>query len=161
MKQSGLFGLSDHLKRLSANGDPLEELGWIVDFEGFRPILTQGNVADCTQAEALLKDIDTDNVLADKGGACPGLRAGNSDAIVEIITANGASAVIPPKSNRIIQRPCDFALYCERNLVERFFNKACTGEGRYQALSRHCNQIYQAPQKLYGICQFGMCHVMD
>ena len=39
MKQSGLFGLSDHLKRLSANGDPLEELVGIVDFEGFRPIL--------------------------------------------------------------------------------------------------------------------------
>ena len=39
MKQSGLFSLSDHLKRLSANGDPLEELGRIVDFEGFRPIL--------------------------------------------------------------------------------------------------------------------------
>ena len=39
MKQSGLFGLSDHLKRLSANGDPLEQLGGIVDFEGFRPIL--------------------------------------------------------------------------------------------------------------------------
>tara|TARA_R110000772_G_scaffold88129_1_gene183358 strand:+ start:1406 stop:2470 length:1065 start_codon:yes stop_codon:yes gene_type:complete len=39
MKQSGLFGLSDHLKRLSANGDPLEELGRIVDFEGFRAIL--------------------------------------------------------------------------------------------------------------------------
>jgi hypothetical protein len=39
MKQSGLFGMSDHLKRLSANGHPLEELGWIVDFEGFRPIL--------------------------------------------------------------------------------------------------------------------------
>ena len=38
-RQSGLFGLSDHLKRLSANGDPLEELGRIVDFEGFRPIL--------------------------------------------------------------------------------------------------------------------------
>ena len=39
MKQSGLFGLSDHLKRLSANGDPLETLGRIIDFEGFRPIL--------------------------------------------------------------------------------------------------------------------------
>jgi hypothetical protein len=39
MKQAGLFGLSDRLKRLSANGDPLEELGRIVDFEGFRPIL--------------------------------------------------------------------------------------------------------------------------
>ena len=34
-----MFGLSDHLKRLSANGDPLEELGRIVDFEGFRPLL--------------------------------------------------------------------------------------------------------------------------
>jgi hypothetical protein len=26
MRQAGLFGLSDHLKRLSAYGDPLEEL---------------------------------------------------------------------------------------------------------------------------------------
>jgi transposase len=31
--------------------------------------------------------------------------------------------VIPSKANRKIPRPCDFALYCERNLVERFFNK--------------------------------------
>ena len=80
-----------------------------------RLILTPGNVADCTQAEALLKDIDADNVLADKGY--------DSDAIVELIVANGAEAVIPPKSNRLIQRLCDFSLYCERNLVERFFNK--------------------------------------
>ena len=80
-----------------------------------RLILTPGNVADCTQAEPLLKDIGTGNVLADKGY--------DSDAIVEMITANGASAVIPPKANRLVQRLCDFALYCERNLVERFFNK--------------------------------------
>ena len=39
MRQAGLFGLSDHLKRLSADGDPLEALGRIVDFEGFRPTL--------------------------------------------------------------------------------------------------------------------------
>ena len=39
MKQAGLFGLSEHLKRLSAFGDPLEELGRVIDFEGFRPIL--------------------------------------------------------------------------------------------------------------------------
>lgn len=38
MKQSGLFSLSDLLKRLSANGEPLEELVLIVDFEGFRVI---------------------------------------------------------------------------------------------------------------------------
>ena len=29
----------------------------------------------------------------------------------------------PPKANRKTQRLCDFALYCERNLVERFFNQ--------------------------------------
>jgi transposase len=28
-----------------------------------------------------------------------------------------------PKANRMTPRDCDFALYCERNLVERFFNK--------------------------------------
>lgn len=39
MRQAGLFGLSDHLKRLSAHGDPLEELGRIVNFEAFRPLL--------------------------------------------------------------------------------------------------------------------------
>jgi transposase len=31
--------------------------------------------------------------------------------------------VIPPKANRKVPRSCDFVLYCERNLVERFFNK--------------------------------------
>lgn len=39
MREAGLFGLSDHLRRLSAHGDPLEELGQIIDFEAFRPTL--------------------------------------------------------------------------------------------------------------------------
>jgi len=39
MRQTGLFGLSDHLKRLSTDGDPLEVLGRVVDFEVFRPTL--------------------------------------------------------------------------------------------------------------------------
>lgn len=39
MRQAGLFGLSEHLKRLSAHGDPLEELGQIMDFDAFRPVL--------------------------------------------------------------------------------------------------------------------------
>jgi transposase len=126
-----------------------------------RLILTPGNIADCTQAEPLLKNINTDNVLADKGGACPGLRAGDSDAIVELITASGASAVIPPKANRLVQRLCDFALYCERNLVERFFNKACTGEGRYQTLSSCSNTICKAWQKLYGLRDTRIRHALD
>ena len=39
MRQAGLFGLSEHLKRLSAFGDPLEEMARIIDFEAFRPAL--------------------------------------------------------------------------------------------------------------------------
>ncbi len=41
MKSSlpSFLDLSDHLARLSADGDPLEELEALVDFEAFRPIL--------------------------------------------------------------------------------------------------------------------------
>ena len=39
MRQAGLFGLSDHLKRLSEVGDPLEVMARAVDFEAFRPAL--------------------------------------------------------------------------------------------------------------------------
>jgi IS5 family transposase len=39
MRQSGLFGLSDQLKRLSNCGDPLETMGRVVNFEVFRPAL--------------------------------------------------------------------------------------------------------------------------
>ena len=36
MRQAGLFGLPDHLRMLSATGDPLEVLAKVVDFEIFR-----------------------------------------------------------------------------------------------------------------------------
>ena len=42
MRQTGLFGLSEHLERLSKNGDPLEVLEVTVDFEHFRPWLVEG-----------------------------------------------------------------------------------------------------------------------
>lgn len=42
MQGSGLFGLSEHLERLSKHGDPLEVLGATVDFEFFRPWLVEG-----------------------------------------------------------------------------------------------------------------------
>jgi transposase len=77
--------------------------------------ITAGQVADITQAEPLLKNLDPDAVLADKGY--------DSDALVASLEAREIAAVIPPKANRKTQRACDFALYRERNLVERFFNK--------------------------------------
>ncbi len=42
MQQSGLFGLSEHLERLSQHGDPLEVLEATVDFEAFRPWRLEG-----------------------------------------------------------------------------------------------------------------------
>ena len=33
--------------------------------------------------------------------------------------------------------PCDFALYCERNLVERFFNKL----KHFRAIATRCDKL--------------------
>ncbi len=38
-KQLRFFDLSDHLKRLSEAGEPLEEMARVIDFEAFRPLL--------------------------------------------------------------------------------------------------------------------------
>lgn len=77
--------------------------------------LTPGQAADISQAEPLLEALDPGAVIADKGY--------DSDALIERLKARGIAAVIPPKANRKQQRSCDFVLYRERNLVERFFGK--------------------------------------
>lgn len=43
MRQAGLFGLSNQLKRLSDCGDLLETMARVVDFEMFRPALAYGD----------------------------------------------------------------------------------------------------------------------
>jgi transposase len=60
-----------------------------------------------------LGDLLPDSLSADK--------AYDTDAIIEHLAANEIQAVIPPKSNRIVQRSFDQHLYKNRNLVERFF----------------------------------------
>ena len=40
-----------------------------------------------------------------------------------LLSENGADAVIPPRSRRITQRDYDKHLYRERHLVERFIGK--------------------------------------
>jgi transposase len=77
-------------------------------------ILTPGQAHDLTCAEPLIQNADPDALIADK--------AYDADSFVETLTERGISPVIPPKENRTSKRACDFALYCERNLVERFFN---------------------------------------
>lgn len=94
--------------------------------------LTPGQASDLGQAEPLLEQIDPRALLADK--------AYDADALIEALKARSIMPVIPPKANRIVQRPCDFALYCERNLVERFFNTLKHFRGiatRYDKLARN------------------------
>jgi len=83
-----------------------------------RFVLTGGQVNDSTQADRLLEGaggLDTKHVIADKGY--------DSERVLENIKQLGAVAVIPPRSNRKVQREYDRQLYKERNLIERTFNK--------------------------------------
>lgn len=63
----------------------------------------------------MLEEIEPEAFLADK--------AYDADALIESLEERGVTPVIPPKANRRVQRETDFALYRERNLVERFFCK--------------------------------------
>jgi transposase len=78
-------------------------------------VLTPGQAADVTQAEALLEDIPFEVVIGDKGF--------DSRTLVDFIEAHGGEAVIPSLRNRAEQREYDRERYQDRNLVERFWNK--------------------------------------
>ena len=78
-------------------------------------IVTAGEVSDFKQALPLLRDEKPEYVLADRGY--------DSDEIIDFIKEMRATPVIPPKSNRIVQRDYDKFVYKERNLAERLFNR--------------------------------------
>ncbi len=78
-------------------------------------LLTPGQTHDITQAAALLEGLPAEHVIADKRY--------DGDQVLTIIENQGAKAVIPPRSNRKVQRPYDKHLYRERNHVERLFAK--------------------------------------
>ncbi|MCW5233865.1 IS5 family transposase [Verminephrobacter eiseniae] len=97
-----------------------------------RWLLTGGEVADITQAKSLLDGLKTDAVLADKGY--------DADALIDSIQVAGATAVIPPRRNRVVQRSYDRHLYKECNVVERFFNRVKQFRRiatRYEKLARN------------------------
>jgi transposase len=78
-------------------------------------MVTPGQAHDLTCAEPLLEAVDPGALLGDK--------AFDADPFIDTLAQRGITPVIPPKANRKAPRNCDFALYCERNLIERFFNK--------------------------------------
>jgi len=95
-------------------------------------ILTPGQDHDLTCADSLLENADPGAVIGDK--------AYDADRLLNWLAARGITPVIPPKASRKTKRECDFALYCERNLVERFFNKIKQFRGiatRYDKLARN------------------------
>jgi transposase len=75
--------------------------------------LTAGQTHDCQQAVPLLEGLHPDAVVADK--------AYDADTLITHIRESGATAVIPPRTNRIEQRSFDKQQYKHRNLIERFF----------------------------------------
>lgn len=63
----------------------------------------------------LLEEVNPDAFLPDK--------AYDADGLIENLENRKIIPVIPSKANRTKPRKTDFALYRERNLVERFFCK--------------------------------------
>jgi putative transposase len=58
-----------------------------------------------------------------KPGAVLADRAYDADRLMDAILDAGAEPVIPPRRHRKHQHAYDKALYKERNVIERFFNK--------------------------------------
>jgi len=80
-----------------------------------RLLLGPGQRNDITRAHELIEGFEPEAVIADKGY--------DADHLRKAVLENQAAPVIPSKSNRRIPIAHDKALYKERNLVERFFNK--------------------------------------
>lgn len=80
-----------------------------------RLVLTPGQAADVTQAEALIDGVPFEVAIADKGY--------DKQELVDRIEARGAEAVIPTQKNRAVQRDIDREKYKDRNLAERFWAK--------------------------------------
>jgi len=91
--------------------------------------LTPGQAHDITQAVPLLNKVEPRAFLADKGH--------DADALVATLEERGITPVIPSKTNRKKPRKTDFALYRERNLVERFFGKI----KQYRAISTRYDKL--------------------
>lgn len=81
-----------------------------------RFLVTPGQASDVTHAHALIARLPARHVLAD--------RAYDADHFRAAIGEAGAEAVIPSSRSRARRIDYDTDIYKERNLVERFFNKA-------------------------------------
>ncbi len=90
----------------------------MVDARGLpvRFVLTPGQASDKAAVPALIEGLrPARDVVADRGY--------DARAILELLAEHGSRPHIPTQRNRKVQRSVDPAIYRQRNLVERFFNK--------------------------------------
>lgn len=82
-----------------------------------RFLLTGGQVHDSRVACQLLKiiDISQSNIIADKAYGTAEIR--------DYITSESGAYTIPPRENAKNKWACDYHTYCERHLIENFFNQ--------------------------------------
>jgi transposase len=78
-------------------------------------MLTPGQASDLICAQPLLEEVDPQALIGDMSY--------DADAFIDALATRQITPVIPSHPRRTKPLPCDFALYCERNLVEGFFNK--------------------------------------
>ena len=76
-------------------------------------LLTPGQSADCTRAEALFDGIELERLIADRGYDTNAIRAWCADRGIEV--------VIPSKRNRKVEIPHDGERYRTRHRVENLF----------------------------------------
>jgi transposase len=79
-------------------------------------LLTQGQIHDLTGADALLPQMASDVLIADKAYDA-------DERVRQPLATAGKSTVIPPKKNRTTPCLFDQALYKARHLIENFFCK--------------------------------------
>jgi transposase len=79
--------------------------------------LTPGEQADCLLVPDLLA------ALPEKPGKVGADKAYDTNAVLASVAAHQAEAVVPPKSNRLVQREYDENLYDDRNKIERCFGR--------------------------------------
>lgn len=81
----------------------------------FNLFIVPGNHNESPYAAKLTEGIEAENFIGDK--------AYDSDTLLDIIAERGIERVVPPRSNRLIQRSYDEEKYKTRHLIENAFQK--------------------------------------
>jgi len=90
----------------------------VVDERGLpiKLMLSPGQASDKAAAALIIEELAAPSIVV-------GDRGYDAKALVEQIEAKGGQAHIPTQRDRKQQRSVDRAIYRQRNLIERFFNK--------------------------------------